>query len=151
MEYNSGEIEIAIKIGQIKLTGSFTASYGGQVRDFITYITLLGVDMFKDAIYDSQLSPGIRTIVAHRGDISYERFFKSINWDSAYEVKCVAAFLLGIGYIYPVTSMFYNKHFSFDNCLPIEYQGSSNIEELYKIARNIYIASEKIIERYKDK
>lgn len=142
MDNYSSEIEIAIKIGEVKLTGLITSSWGTQNADtFKQAIIALGVDYEKDALTDNSLNSGLRALTIHRGDISYERFLKSINWQSYHEVKIAAAFILGLGYIYPVTSIIYNIKYLFNTHLPDGYKNSTSISSLYNNARNLYLMS----------
>lgn len=149
MENYSSEVEIAIKIGEVRLTGRYTGEMG-DVKDFKEALIKLGVNLERDPVNNYMLSNGLRALTQHRGDVSYERFLQSINWEHAHEVKCAAAFLLGIGYIYPPSSMFYNgKCLVFNAYLPDGFNNATDIIDLYINARNLYYKGKQMEEDYK--
>lgn len=139
MDNYSSEIEIAMKIGQLKLTGNYIGSWGTENGStLIDVLKSLNVNLDKDPLTEDDLSIGLRKLTMHRGDVSYERFIKSINWNHAHDIEALASFILGIGYIYPPTSLSYNIEYMFNKRLPIPFNNNKNITDLYNTARKMY-------------
>jgi hypothetical protein len=105
----SSEIEVAIKIGK-----AVYLPYDLDSKELINTLNKLDIDLSQRPYHNTHLSQDLRTLVEHKGDVSFQRFIeehlKDIK-DSApggfnelYAKQQLKFFLRGIFYLYPASS-----------------------------------------------
>lgn len=134
----SSEIELAIKIGEIKLTGKLRGNSPQEATKFELVLKRLYVDITQDALTSKSLSEPLRTLVIHRGDKSFDKLIEDTKWDDYWDLMNMASFLLGIGYLYPPSSLESYVRYHLKDNFPEKYRDINNLEDLYRIAREMY-------------
>jgi len=105
---NSSEIELAIKLGKLIYNPE---DYGS--KQLAKTVEILDVALNIKPTQDHHLSFHLRTLVDHKGDVSFERFIQERLKDIAEDtegfrylsMEQLAYFIRGIGYLYPPSSM----------------------------------------------
>jgi hypothetical protein len=141
----SSEIELAIKLGEI-----VCGSKSHESEELRRTIDILGdVKIGIRPTSDHHLSRTLRSVVEHRGDISFERFIKNCleildipesPFTKWYTMQRLAFFCKGIGYLYPPQSMMWGDVWNSAFCIP----GVNNHKEFYDYADDLFRQSEEL-------
>jgi hypothetical protein len=151
----SSEIEMAIKIGKLIYNPE---DYGS--KQLAKTIALLDVHLEVKPKQGYHLSLNLRTLVEHRGDISFKRFIEEklaniaedTNGYDFYEMEQLAYFIRGIGYLYPPTSMMWETRDGTRKWNPaFALPGVSNHDEFYAYADKLIEEANVIREENKAK
>lgn len=99
----SSEIEVAVKIGKVKLK-AFHKNNESEYLELKSAFETLGVKLEKDPINSSYLNKHLRAITTHHGDKSFIRYMGEDLGNTNKDQVELAAFILGICYLYPFSS-----------------------------------------------
>lgn len=135
----SSEIELAIKMGDVKLTDSIRGEIPPDVACFKYTLKHLNVDLERDALTDMSLSRVLRVLCTHQGDHSFDRLIDSVSWNKKEDVHMITSFFLGIGYLYPPSSLLsYISYTKMKEKLPQQYRNFEDLAEFYAVVRQMY-------------
>jgi len=144
----SSEIELAIKLGKLIYDPT---DYGSQ--QLAKTVEILDVAINIKPTLDYHLSFHLRTLVEHKGDVSFVRFIEEKLSDIAHDtegyaywsMEQLAYFIRGIGYLYPPSSMIWKAFDGISKWNPaFTLPGVSNHDEFYAYADKL-IADAKVI------
>jgi len=110
----SSEIQLAIKIGRVVIDKERDTLESVRMREVLSK---LDINLDRLPTFDSHMSKDLRELVSHWGDSSLishvQEHYLSEN---KYDLRRLAQFIVGIGYLYPPTSLqqsifrYWNEH-----------------------------------------